>query len=456
MAFRQLMIEYTHPSLQRKACLQVTVDDRAAIGPWVATLAARVGYPLVDAFGAPLIYRLRSVSGAFLLTTGQFADARFPSGSHFILERERQTLLPRREQGEQGEQDQTSLAALWVSRRSLLGVLSACSVLGFGSGVTTAFAQHLLMHAREAIPPISLRTLFRDHQQTVRTLTWSPDGLRIASGGNDGMALVWNEEGRVLFRQQFPAPVSALAWSPDGMQLLAGTAHTVSFLNMQTGALLAENAKQHTAAITALGWTQGSSMEALSASADTTAVVWSAQSHQPLVIFRGHTSAIEALATCETTVVTASEGGLARTWSALSGQEIHGYYAQSQRPLRTVAFSSRGSLAIGGDEGVIYLWSDARTCQRQVPDVFGVHCLDEAIRLQEHTQPVRALAWSPDGTQLASGGDDHKLIIWSLRTMKPLLLQGQQDAIGALSWSSTGSLLVGALGAGVALWRLHL
>jgi WD domain, G-beta repeat len=379
MARRQLIIE--RPALSGMhvpTSVQMDVDDRAAIGPWVTTLAGRFGYPLVDSFGTPLPYRLRSVSGELVLPmTGRFADARFPSGSGFILEPVRQSTM--QEQGWGSRQaDQMPLDARRFSRRSLVGVLAAVSFLGCGSGMTTAFAQRLLTQPLPAVPPIAVRTLFRQHQQTVRALTWSPDGRMIASGADDGMAFVWKVDGTVLFGHQFPVPVGALAWSPDGTQLLAGTATTVSFFNARTGVLLAENAASHTAPITAMGWTQEAVPHALSAGLDTTALVWSVQSHQPLAVFRRHTSAIEALAVLGTIVVTVSDGGVARVWSAQGVQEIHGYYSQSQRPLRTAAFSSTGRLAIGGDDGLISVWGNGQTCQRQVQDAFGVHCLDEA------------------------------------------------------------------------------
>jgi WD40 repeat protein len=92
---------------------------------------------------------------------------------------------------------------------------------------------------------------------------------------------------------------------------------------------------------------------------------------------------------------------------------------------------------------------------RQVPDAFGLQCVDQVIRLQEHIRPVRALAFSPDGMKLATGGDDKKLIIWSLQTMTPLFVQPQNDMLLALSWSPSGQFLAGAVGSRVALWQMH-
>jgi hypothetical protein len=463
MAQRHLIIE--RPPVSGKKILtrvHVSVDDQAAIGPWMTTLAARLGYPLADSFGSPLAYRLRSVSGETILPpAGRFADARFPSGSQFVLEPDRQSTGSMVEDGrEAGPGAHMSFSALRFSRRSLTraGILTAFSLLGVGSGMTTAFAQRLLDQRRAARAPVSIHTIFRHHQQTVRTLTWAPDESMVGSGGNDGIAFLWNVDGTVRRALQFHAPLRALAWSPDGAQLVAGSSNIVSFFDAQTGSHLAENAGQHTASVTSLGWTetQGSASLALSAGADTRAVVWNGQSHQPQGMFRQHTSAIEALAVLATTVATASLGGVARVWSATSGLSLHGYYSASQQSLRAIAFSSRGLLATGSDDGVVHLWSDGRLCTQQVQDTFGLHCVDGAARLQGHTRPVHALAFSPDGTRLATGGEDKKLIIWSIQQKRPVLIQPQQDALAALAWSPSGQFLAAAIGARVILWQVHL
>ncbi len=463
MTQRQLIIERPlELGKKMPTRVQVSVDDRAAIGPWMMTLATRLGYPLVDSFGSPLAYHLRSVSGETILpTAGRFADARFPSGSQFVLEPDRQSTISMLEYGrEAGRGVHMPLSSLRFSRRSLMsvGILTTFSLLGFGSGMTTAFAQRFLDQRRMARAPVSILTTFRQHQQTVRTVTWAPDESRVASGGNEGIAFLWKLDGTVLRTLQFNAPVRALAWSPDGAQLAAGSANIVSFFDTQTGSQLAENAGQHTASVTSLGWTdtQGSAPLALSAGADKRAVVWNGQSHQPQVIFRQHTSAIEALAVLATTVATASFGGVVRVWSATTGQELHGYYSDSQQAFRAIAFSSLGTLAVGSDDGILHLWSAGRICMQQIHDAFGLHCVDGAAHLQEYTRPIQAIAFSPDGTLLATGGDDKKLIIWSVQKKTPFLIQDQQDALVALAWSPSGRFLAGATGLQVTIWQVHL
>src|SRR6266536_5989742 len=96
MATRQLIIE--RPPLRGKRSpvrIGVQISDETPIGPWITTLAARLGYPLADRFGAPILYRLRPIpDGELLPTTVRFADARFHSGCRFLLEGDSDTTVP--------------------------------------------------------------------------------------------------------------------------------------------------------------------------------------------------------------------------------------------------------------------------------------------------------------------------------------------------------------------------
>src|SRR5258707_680694 len=56
---------------------------------------------------------------------------------------------------------------------------------------------------------------------------------------------------------------------------------------------------------------------------------------------------------------------------------------------------------------------------------------------KQHQQTVRALAWSLDGTMLASGGNDQQLLIWNPGG-QVLVNKGQNAAIRALTWSPGG------------------
>ena len=71
------------------------------------------------------------------------------------------------------------------------------------------------------------------------------------------------------------------------------------------------------------------------------------------------------------------------------------------KPVKTAAWSWDGQqLATAGDEPFVVTWDAAkRTVQKKL----------------EHPCPVVALAWSHDGAWLATGGTDRQIRVWETR-----------------------------------------
>lgn len=110
-------------------------------------------------------------------------------------------------------------------------------------------------------------------------------------------------------------------------------------------------------------------------------------------------------------------------------------------------------IAVGGEVGTITLW-DATTGEKQftlkdeatpVPlvDEKKVPVTDRDIPFRmDRSRQVLALAFSPDGTQLASGAKDTTVRLWNTEgTEVPILLQGHQGWINALAFSPDGRML---------------
>ncbi|HEY3033682.1 MAG TPA: hypothetical protein VGJ54_03365, partial [Streptosporangiaceae bacterium] len=62
------------------------------------------------------------------------------------------------------------------------------------------------------------------HNGWVYAVAFSPDGTRLATGGNDSTAWVWDAvTGAQLIELRHNGWVSAVAFSPDGTRLVTGS-----------------------------------------------------------------------------------------------------------------------------------------------------------------------------------------------------------------------------------------
>jgi len=126
-------------------------------------------------------------------------------------------------------------------------------------------------------------------------------------------------------------------------------------------------------------------------------------------------------------VATVDEAGQVRVWSPRDGHLIVGRTI-GVRALYALAFSPDGrELAVAGDTGTIVRLAAADLAPRG--------------ELRGHTGRVWTLAYSPDGKLLASGGEDRAVRLWPLGGGAARELPGHAQRVYAVAFSHDGARL---------------
>lgn len=228
--------------------------------------------------------------------------------------------------------------------------------------------------------------------------------------------------------------VVALAMSPDGTKLAVGRANQVviSDISKPEHPVLA-TLSGHKDIVQSLAWSpDGKSLAAGGYRSVLTfdATTWK-QTQAISAPLEGRITALSFLPDNTTLIIAdgaAAERGLIQFWSLASNKSMASLEAHTDNIL-AMALSPDGKLlATGGADNNAKVWDIASR--------------KEMAKLEGHTSHIMALAFNPDGTQLATGGADKELKVWDVRSKEQLIQLGKKSAaITGLRWSADGTKL---------------
>lgn len=111
----------------------------------------------------------------------------------------------------------------------------------------------------------------------------------------------------------------------------------------------------------------------------------------------------------------------------------------AERPLKRIELGAGKvfAIAVGPDEALL-----AVACEKGQVVLVDVASGGVARRLEAHPGGARAVAFSPDGSRLVSGGEDRTVTLFSPATGEPAGSFPTLDPVRAVAFSSEGSRLV--------------
>lgn len=258
---------------------------------------------------------------------------------------------------------------------------------------------------------VSLLKRLEGHDWQVSSVAFHPAGDMLASASWDRTVRIWDidagKELRVIDRSGHTAPITSVAWHPNGALLATTSADfTTCLWDASTGSRL-RTLKEH------FGWVLRCSFapdrtKLATASWDKTVRLWDPNTGELLSTLRGHTKGV---------------------WGC-------SFYPVGH---------TSALLASCGEDSTARLW-DTRTKKVALTLSGG------------HADAIYSIAWSADGTLLATGSADKTIAIWDPKVGRILrMLQAHEDTVKDLCFTPVErngvNMLASAGGYNSVLWN---
>ena len=268
-------------------------------------------------------------------------------------------------------------------------------------------------------------------------------GNAVWLAGRNGNLIHWDRTTGHSLAMPSEEGLQALAASPAGDSVYTGSRFGSLGVAGPSGW---QTQPAHDNQIWAIEWSPDRSVIA-TASADNTIGLWDPTTLAPVLPRFGpsgeaHQAGLKALAFVDSDrIVTVGGDGYLRVWDAGTGKEMSTNLIVDNQ-VNAVVPIGEDVVATGDETGTITLF-----------DISAAVTLGE---LNGHTSAIRGLALSPDGSTLASSGQDNTVRLWDLETNAEVGLLRQSGAVRALAYNAEGDEIIGVdINGGVVVWNAN-
>jgi WD40 repeat protein len=382
---------------------------------------------------------LAALEGAAILHAEEHQGSRYFEIGHDWLARKVFDQRSQREQAEAKRKERAEAAAriahAHARRRQFAGIAIGAIVFAVWAYGRKLYAEGLQRDALKARDEASdLRILAGVRELWVRgQLAWAvkllpevkhPEALRgwveLANDALESNAL------RATLRGHGDA-LSAAAWSPDGKRVLTASADRTALIWSADGTGMPIPLRGHQGPLLSAAWSPDG-QRVLTSSEDKTARIWSADGKE-LTALTGHEGPVTwaAWSPDGKRVVTASGDGKGRVFRADGTGKAEVVLEGHEDRLTSAAWSPDGKRVV-------------TTSLDKTARIFRADGTGKADAVLTHDGPVTWAAWSPDSGRVVTASTDATARIWDAVTGRELTrLLGHRGVVYHAAWSPDGT-----------------
>ena len=292
--------------------------------------------------------------------------------------------------------------------------------------------------------PATARTCGR-HDETVRSVAFSPDGWYALSGSDDRTLKLWEVETDRCVRtlEGHDGNVTSVAFSPDGRSALSGSwDNTLKLWELETGRCV-RTFEGHEDYVGSVAF-RPDGRYALSGSSDGTLKLWEVETGRRVITCAGHEESVTSVdfSPDGRYALSGSWDNTLKLWEVETGRCVRTIEGHKSG-VSSVSFSPDGRYALSGSwDKTLKLWEvETGRCVRTFEGRGG---------------DVRFVAFCPDGRYALSGSMDNTLKLWEVETGRCVrTFEGHKHVVESVAFSPDGRYaLSGSHDKTLKLWEL--